>query len=203
MSKESMSDKELRVEVIQYIEKLYRHLNSFMQFTRQYNESKNEVFGTGHKFERSSSELINIRDSFMHFISFYEAGENHSPEQEKEQWNHIQEHGYRAAKDQFVFFCQHILEKDLKEWLQLLEKDGKHPDAVKDTRKLMHEVKNAVMNIRTSSANGIRITDAGIRDLISVLQKRQTEYSQKYYSVIKKVYDEQDMKKAKDLVPKK
>lgn len=189
MSKELMHDEELRIEVVNYIEKLYCHLNSFMQFTRQYNESKNEVFGTGSEFERSSSELINIRDSFMHFISFYEAGENNSPEQEKEQWNHIQEHGHRAAKDQFVFFCQKILEKDLQKWLCLLEEDGQHPEAIKATRKLMHEVKNAVMDIRTSSANGIRITNVEIKKSILNLEKSQKEFCKRYYGLIKEIYD--------------
>lgn len=191
MNKESMCDGNVQIEVVRHIEKLYYHLDSFMQFTRQYNEGKSKVFGTGNKFERSSSELINIRDSFMHFILFYEAGEKGSPEQEKEQWNHIQEHGHRAAKDQFVFFCQKILEKDLQEWLRLLEKDGRYPEAIKATRKLMHEVKNAVMDIRTSSANGIRITDARIKKSISNLEKQQKEYCEKYYVLIKKVYDEQ------------
>lgn len=100
MNKESIHDEDMQIEVVQHIEKLYYHLDFFMQFARQYNEGKNKIFGVGNEFERSSSELINIRDSFMHFILFYEAGENGNPEQEKEQWNHIQEHGHRAAKDQ-------------------------------------------------------------------------------------------------------
>ncbi len=190
MNKESTYDENVQIEVVRHIEKLYYHLDSFMQFTRQYNEGKNKIFGMGNEFERSSSELINIRDSFMHFILFYEAVEKGDSEQEKEQWNHIQEHGNRAAKDQFVFFCQKILEKDLQEWLLLLEEDGQHMEAVKATRRLMHEVKNAVMDIRTSSANGIRITDVRIKKTISNLEKNQKEYCEQYYGLIKKVYDE-------------
>lgn len=191
MNKESIYDEDVQIEVVQHIKKLYYHLDSFMQFARQYNEGKNKIFGKGNEFERSSSELINIRDSFMHFILFYEAGENGNPEQEKEQWNHIQEHGHRAAKDQFIFFCQKILEKDLQEWLLLLEADGQYLEAAKATRRLMHEVKNTVMDIRTSSANGIRITDMNIKNSIANLEKNQKKYCEQYYGLIKKAYDEQ------------
>lgn len=79
----------------------------------------------------------------------------------------------------------------MQEWLRLLEKDGRYSEAIKATRKLMHEVKNAVMDIRTSSANGIRITDVRIKQSISNLEKQQKEYCEKYYELIKKVYDEQ------------
>lgn len=182
-----MSNKPIQDEVTKHIEDLYHHLNDFILFTRHYNQGINKSFGISREFERSSSELINIRDAFMHFILYFEAEERQNAEKALEQWHYILEHGQRAVKDQFVFFCQDILEHDLQEWLNALEKSGNHADAVKATRVLMHDVKNTILRIRISSANGIRITDQKIKKVIDELSIKHIDFQKRYYPVIKEV----------------
>lgn len=174
-------------EVIKYIKDLYQHLSAFMQFTVRYNTARNEKFGTSLELKRSSSELVNIRDIFMHFILYCEAEESKNSEKALEQWCYINEHGQRAVKDQFVFFCQNILVEDLQEWLKKLELNGQYPHVAKATRVLLHDVKNTVFRIRISSANGIRITDQRLKISIKKLSEKHIQYQNEYYSIIKEV----------------
>lgn len=182
-----MSNKLIQEEVTAYIENLYRHLDSFIDFTKRYNEDISSTFGVSRDTKKSSSELINIRDAFMHYILFYDAEEDKNSEKALEQWCHIYEHGQRAAKDQVVFFCQEILTNDLLEWLYKLEKNGEYPQVAEATRKLMHEVKNTVLKIRISNANGIKITADSMENIIMELKEKHIEYSKLYYPIIKEV----------------
>ena len=91
-------------DVTNHIKNLYYHLNDFIEFTTRYNLSIQEEFGIKRDLSKSSSELINIRDAFMHFILYYDAEKREDTEKAKEQWYYIIDHGQRAAKDQFVFF---------------------------------------------------------------------------------------------------
>lgn len=182
-----MSNNLIQEEVTTYIENLYHHLDSFIDFTRRYNEDIILTFGISRDTKKSSSELINIRDAFMHYILYYEAEENKDSETALEQWCHILEHGQRAAKDQVVFFCQEILTNDLLEWLFELEKNGKYPQATEATRKLMHEVKNTVLRIRISNANGIKITEDSMENVIKELKEKHIKFSKMYYPIIKEV----------------
>lgn len=182
-----MSNKSIQEDVTAYIENLYHHLDSFIDFTRRYNENIISTFGVSRDIKRSSSELINIRDAFMHYILYYNAEEKKSSEKALEQWCHISEHGQRAAKDQVVFFCQEILTNDLLEWLYKLEENGEHPEVAEATRRLMHEVKNTVLRIRISNANGIEITAASMEDIITQLKDKHIKYSELYYPIIKEV----------------
>ncbi len=182
-----MNDISVQNEMTMYIENLYCHLNLFIEFTERYNRGISENFGIKKEERKSSSELINIRDIFMHYLLYYEAEERALSADSLEQWYYILEHGQRAAKDQVIFFCQEILIKDLLYWLNKLESNGRHLQAIKATRKLMHEVKNTILKIRISSANGIRITENDMKDVIMKLQMAHIEYSKTYYPIIKKV----------------
>ncbi len=179
-----------REEVTNYIEDLYRNLCGFIRFTEQYDKAKHECLGipdSASGFKRSSSELINIRDIFIHFILYHEALQDGLDDLAIEQWNCIKEHGQRAVKDQFVFFCQNILEEDLQKWLTTLESNGKYEEAAKATRRLLHDVKNIVLKIRISSARGIRINGGDISSHILALSNNHVKYKNEYYPIIREV----------------
>ena len=55
----------------------------------------------------------------------------------------------------------------------------------------MHEVKNTVLKIRISNANGIQITETSMEKIIKELREKHISFSRLYYPIIKKVcYDE-------------
>lgn len=182
-----MSSEVIQENLTTYIEELYHYLDEFIDFTRKYNENINLTFEISRDIKKSSSELINIRDAFMHYILYYEAEESNDYESALEQRYHILEHGRRAVKDQIVFFCQEILTNDLLEWLFELEKSGKYPQATEATRRLMHEVKNTVLRIRVSNANGAKITTDSMENVIEKLKEKHIEFSERYYPIIKEV----------------
>ena len=114
--------------------------------------------------KESTSEIINMRDVLIHYISYYRAYKDKNFKECGEQFAFIVEHLQRGMKDQLIFFFQEILLLDLKKWEEIAEKAG-NIALSQEIFRLIQKIKNTILTIRVSNANGIKIVDKEIRDI--------------------------------------
>lgn len=136
--------------------------------------------------KESTSEIINMRDVLIHYISYYRAYKDSNISECGGQFAFIVEHLQRGMKDQLIFFFQEILLLDLKKW-EDLAKDAGNIDLSYEIFRLIQKVKNTILIIRVSNANGIKIVDKDIRnifsdiksDYVKVFDELKLEYDKK------------------------
>ena len=105
----------------------FKYLNDVHEFIVTHETNSITIINDpSYKYIRkeSTSEIINMRDVLIHYISYYRAYEDQNPNECREQFAFIVEHLQRGMKDQLIFFFQEILLLDLKKWKEIAEKSG-------------------------------------------------------------------------------